>query len=464
MPILYCKEMLTMKKKITGALLLAGLLILGTDGIRAQVPQKISLNTAVTIALENNIDLKRTKNQVYNSEISLKQKKADFYPYISASTSASQRYGQSFDMTVAKLEDHDAQSVSAGLSANVNLFNGFQDVASYSKAQLDLRSEELTFERQQENISIETVSGFFQIILDNELIVIEEENLEAQRRQLQQIQAFYEAGNRSVADLLQAQSAIAQAEYRLIANQRNRAVHEQQLIETMGLLPDGNYEFELPTVDMFAIEELEFEFSQLYQRALGNRTDLESQRYSINAAGKQINIAQAGYWPSLSLSLSMQSNYSSLSMFTFSDQFFDINPNKSVGLSLSIPLFDQFRTKNNTEQARVMLETEKLTELKLKQQVAFEVKQSILDYESLYKQLIAATEQREYAEKALEAEEERYNVGSSTIIDLTQTRSQYVEAASNEATAKMNLTLQKLIVEYYTGDIDKGIASLVEMQ
>ncbi len=439
------------------------MLISSVTGVKAQQNIEITIKSAVEIALKNNIDLKRNENQVLTSEIAVNQEKADFYPNFSANASTSQKYGQSFDMTIGQLESQDSHSLNAGLSASINLFNGFSDIASYQKAIYDLRSEESSFVRQQETVMLNAVSGIIQIMLDTELITIQRENLQSQNQLLLQIDAFYQAGNRPVSDLLQQQASIAQAEYNVITAERNLAVGEQQLIQTLGLMPGDKYEFILPAIEDRLSEKIEYDYTSCYRTAINSRSDMLSQQYKINSSSKQIDVAQSGYWPSVSLSMSMQSNYSSLSQFSFYDQFTDINPYKTIGLSVSIPIFDQNRTKNNIKKAEISVESERLNENKLSQQIAFEVKQSILDFESLYKQLQAAVKQREFTEEALNAEQERYNVGASTIIELTQTRSRFVEAASNEARAKMNLLMQRILVAYYQGNIESEINTVFSL-
>lgn len=440
------------------------LLVLSTfDPISAQQRKTITIRNVLNIAMENSLDLKSMENQVHSIEINRAQAKADFLPYISANTSSSLRFGQSFDQTVGQLGDQETRTMNGSISAGFNIFNGFGDIAAYRKADLELKAVQASYERSKETIMLDAVSGFLQIMLDTELVTIQRENLEAQQRLLEQVEAFYNAGNRSISDLLQQQASIAQAEYNLISSERNLSVNEQRLIKTLGLHPGDEYNFGFPVTDDSWTEELDFEFNRIYQAAVTNRHDVISQLNQIHASGKQIDIARSGYFPALSLSMSLQSNYSSLSNREFSDQFFEINPNKSVGISLSIPLFDQFRTKNNVEKAKLSVESEKLNEIILKQQIAFEIKQSLLDFESLYKQLLAAEKQKEYAEQALEAEQERYNVGSSTIIELTQTRSRFVESASNEARAKMNLLLQRLVIAYYTGRTEEEILTVFKL-
>jgi len=428
----------------------------------AQEVRQITMNDAINIALENNFDLRRSANSLMSSEISYKQEKADFYPNLSASVSPSQRYGQVFDQITGQLESQQSRSMSVGTSVSINVFNGFNDIATLQKAQFELNASESSFDRTQQDIIYNTVSQFLQITLDKELILIDTENLEAQRQQLKRIEEFYKAGNRPIADVLQQRAAISQVEFQLLNTERNAEVNKLKLLLTMGILPDLEYQYITPSMEDFPIENVDYNEGQLIEKALAERSDLGAQRMQIKASDKQITAAKSGYWPTISLFTNVQSSYSSRSGFPFSEQIIDVNPNTSFGFSVSIPIFDRYRTKSNVENAKIQLSNNQLSMENLEQQTVLEVRQGILDFQSMYKQLGVAEAQFEYAEQALEAAEERYNVGASTLVELSQARASYVEAAGNQIQAKINLLIQRILIAYYTGNIEQEVAVLFE--
>ena len=428
---------------------------------QAQETQAITLGKAIQIALENNIELRRSSNQVAAGELSVRQAKADFYPNLNASASASEGYGRSFDPITDQTEGRDTQALNMRLSSSVTLFDGFGNVASLKKSQLDLAAKGESFSRTRQSIIFTAISQYLQVVMDKELIRSEKEHLEAQCQQLRRIEEFYKAGNRSMADVLQQRAAIAQAELRVLAAERNLNVSKLQLLKTMGLEPTMEVEIvELPA------EQLERLTSDLapgdsdimLEKALTKRPDVEAQNMQIEAARIQVRVARAEYWPSLSLFADTGSSYNSLNEFGgFSDQFFDSKPNATIGLSLSIPLFDRSRTKNNVAQAEVQLANERLSLENLKQEVTFQVQQAVLDYQTAMKQLEVAEAQLRFARQALEVAEERYNVGASTLVELSQSRAQYVEATNDRVKTHYNLLLHRVAIDYHQGDMDRMI-------
>ncbi|MCD6335205.1 MAG: TolC family protein, partial [Candidatus Latescibacteria bacterium] len=438
----------------TQLFLVAVFVLMGpTAGIlQAREIRSITLGEAIQIALENNLDLKRSSNQVAASELSVQQARADFYPNLNASVSTSEGYSRRVDPISDQTEGRGSQSLNVRLSSNVTLFNGFGNVASLEKSELDLAATEKSFSRTRESITFETISQFLQVLQDKELIQSEAENLEAQRGQLRRIEEFYKAGNRSMADVLQQRAMIAQAELRVLSAQRSLNVSKLRLLKTMGLEPTMDVEIaELPAEQLARLTSdlIPCDSERMLEKALTKRADVQARKMQIAAAQKQIRAARAGYWPALSLSADAGTGYSSLNEWGgFSDQLFDSSPNAGIGLALSIPIFDRSRTRHSVAQAEVQLANERLNMESLKQEVAFQIQQAVLDCETAAKQLDVAEAQLTSARRALEVTEARYNVGSATLVELAQFRAQYVEATNDRVKARTNLLLNRVTAEY----------------
>ena len=96
----------------------------------------ITIDEAITIALENNYTLKQAKNELDLAENLIVSEKADFLPTVSASMNGSRTTGQQFifDRFSEGLDpfvDVTSQSISGGMNANINLFNGFNNHFKY---------------------------------------------------------------------------------------------------------------------------------------------------------------------------------------------------------------------------------------------------------------------------------------------------------------------------------------------
>jgi outer membrane protein len=430
------------------AILLVAAPLFGATSLRA-VEGPIDLDRAIQIALERNADLQRQTNQVSLNQTTVDQARAQLYPDLNLSVSPSERFGRTFDPTIGTIENQRSESLSLRASSSLNLFNGFADQAAVESARLELNASQEDLERARQTVAYETASRFFTLFATEELIQVEEENIASQRQQLDRINAYWEQGTRARADVLQQEAALASAELRLVNAESSRDLAELRLKEILQINPLGEMEFTGPSLNDLTIERIDYRADQLFREALERRPDLKSQELHIAAAEEQIREANSGLLPKLNLSLGAGTGYSSLNQLsTFSNQLLDLNPDASIGLILSIPIFDRARTKSSVERAQVQVKNEQLALENLEQDIALAVQRALLDYQTALKRLEVTTTQQAAATEALAAMEARYDNGVATFVELSQSRAQQVDAAGSRIEAIYDVNLARLAVEF----------------
>ncbi len=432
------------------------MLVLSPEAAQAQQARQITFNDAVRIALDQNYLLRRSANNVDLQAINVSQRRMNFLPNLNFSSNGSQSYGRTFDLTEGNLVNQSINSISGSLSSSVNLFNGFGDVASLRQARLQHDARELDYERQRQTVVFTVMSNYLNLIERRERIRIQEENLAAQQQLLTQIDEFVRVGSRPMSDLFQQQASTAGAEALLLDAQRLYQLAEISLIQALQLDPFGNYEFVAPTVEDAVLVGEQYDVRAMMENAFERRLDLQASQTDIEAAAQGIRIARSNYWPSINFSANTRSSYNDLAQDNFNDQFFDRNRNSSLGISLSVPIFDRFLTRNSVQQARLQYENARLDLENVQQDIALQVRQAYLDYLTDEKRLDVTEKQVRAAEQALEAEQERYNVGASTLVELTQARANFVQASNDRVVATYNFLFRKRLIDYYIGVLDPG--------
>ena len=441
--------------------LLTALVVLATlltaRSAQAQAARTITFNEAVQIALDNNNALERAANAIELSAIAADRQYWDFYPNLSFSTSGRQSYGRTFSQEDLNFVNETTESISLGANTNINVFNGFADVAGLRQSRLNLEASEFDFERTRQTVVFNVMSTFLNLIEQQEQIRVREENLESNQQQLEQIEAFVEVGARPISDLYQQQAAVANAELQLIEAQRLVQNTEALLIQLLQLDPFGNYLFAAPEMaDGEVPTPQRYELSNLLTNAYDHRADLRAYELDIRAAREGIRIARSSYWPSLSITGNYGTGWNSRyfdQSATFFDQFNE-QRGGSIGLSLSLPIFDRFSTRHSTQEAEVRLNNAELALEDLQQEVAVQVRQAVLNYRSSLASLDATQAQVRFAEQALQAAEERYEVGAGTLVEVAQQRAAYVQAASDLVRSRYDVIFRQKLVDYYLGTLD----------
>ncbi len=426
----------------------------------------ITLTDAVQIALRQNVTVRQGRNTIDQSATNVRQARMQFLPNFSVSTGTATNVGRNFDQNEGRIINKTSQSVNAGLSSGVTLFNGFQNVANLRSAEANEEATEQTFMRTQQTVVFTVASNFLSLVTNQEQLGVQEQNLIAQEALQSQVERFVQAGTRAVSDLYQLQAAVASARLAVLTARQAIDLAKVDLMQTLQLDPSQEYTFVPPVlVDTAAIVEdsipglPRYDLDSLLAQAMTQRADLSAQLSRLEAAEQSIRSARGGRLPSVSMSAGYNSAYTNLNDLGFFNQF-DQRRGGSVNLSLSLPIFDRGNASINTQQAELQLANARLTLEQQRQAVSLEVKRALLDYQAAQEQLVAAAAQKRAADLAVTTIQERYRVGAATLVEVTQTRASQVQAASAYVNARYNLIFQQSLMSYYTGALNINQAPL----
>ncbi len=430
----------------------------------AETMPAYTIKEAVSIALQHNKEFKLTAMQVDLANLTVAQNEANFLPNLNTALQTSDRYAKSVDAMTGKRSSDNNFSMDVSVSSSVNLFNGFGDTATLAHSRYALKSTESNVVRQRHSVIYTTITRFVQVVTAQDAVRVEQENLAAQKLQLQKIQAFYESGNRPVSDVYQQEADIAEAELRVLNTERNVRVAKLLLMETLGLEPNTDYDLDAPEIDRMLHTLRTMNPTDSIAEIVTRRPDYVSQQTRIEAAREQITIARSDYYPSVALSANTGTSYSESGnrSGSFGDQIFDYNPYVSMGFSIQLPIFDRHSARINTSKATIQLTSEQLKLDQMRQQISIEYRQAIQDYQTAIKQVDVSESKVKFTRQSLESYQERYNVKASTLVELSQARTQYLQALYDQINAKYNLLLRGVAIAYYAGD-EEGMMVLLEV-
>lgn len=423
----------------------------------AQDARVINLEEAIELALENNFQLKQAKNNLGLAEFRELSAKADFLPSLSAGANQGRSFGRQFDNTTGEFGDFTINSFGANISSNMMIFNSFANINRLRAAGYEAQSQEEQVQRVREEIIFQTATRYLQYLLNLELLDISRENLETASRQLEQVDAQVEVGSRPSVDLLNQESIVANTELQIVNRENALELSKLQLIQTLQIDPLGEYEFVVPDIDEASMIPTEYSLEDLVRAALESRSDLKSEENRISAIERNLRVTKANFYPTLSLSLSTGSSYNDRNPTSFEDQFRNQNVRRNIGLSLQIPIFNRLNVRESVRAQEVNFRNAQLSLENTRLSVVQEVSQAFNDYKARIKELESTERALIASERAFETENQRYEIGASTLIELSQANSSYVEAQSNRIQALYNYIFQERLLDYYIGQLDEHI-------
>jgi outer membrane protein len=421
---------------------------------QAPVPATVvTFDQALKLALTQNTGVKQAQNTAALNSATVTQQKLAFLPNLSLSANTAQSYGNNFSTTDGQLVNTTTNSLNAGLSSSVTLFDGMKNLANLKSAQLDERAGEQDLTRAKQTAVFTVASNFLALVTQQQQLAVQQQNLTAQEALENQISQFVKAGSRPVSDLYQQQANVASARASVVSSQNAVELAKVDLIQTLQLDPRGTYDFEAPAVPDASASDVQFNLDSLLNRAFAQRPDLSADASRVESAQQDVKAANASKWPTISLTGGYNSGVSSANDASFLDQ---LNQRRggSIGIGISIPLFDRGATQAATERAQIQADNAKLSLDTQRQQVALEVRRAYLDYDAAKQQLAAADAQQKAAALATTTTQQRYQVGAATLVELTQARATQLQAQSAFINARNNLVFQQSLMSYYTGELN----------
>jgi outer membrane protein len=414
--------------------------------IASQV-QSMSLAQALGLALKNNHDIKLAKMNCQYSKLSLKKEKNDYLPQLTATSDLKMNndYGQSNP-------DKNYYFLGSNISATLNLFKGFDDIASIKNAQHILSSCQYTQIRQVQQVTYDIVIAYLKVMKQLREIEVAKDNMTYNCQQEKMIKAFCEAGKVPATDFYQQQAETANAKAILIFAENLYKLRKLELLEIIGIKDFKEFEVVMPEIAIFSMP-VETDINRLIKAALKNRADILALSENIYAKEAKINETASGRYVSVDLNAGIGSFYDDRHDENFMDQLGRNNLYSYIGLSLSLPIFDRNLTRIKVNQAQINKKNSELRLEKARQKIRVEISQAVADYQSAHETVKVSKVRLLYTEKALESVYHRYKRGAANLTELTQIRSDKIEAKNNLIEAEIDKLLKIVSIFFYSGDL-----------
>ncbi|MDV7186881.1 TolC family protein [Lutibacter sp. TH_r2] len=417
--------------------------------------KKWNLRECVDYALENNITVKQNQLNVALSEENVISSKGNFLPNLSGSTTGSLNFGSGFDPVTQDRVSTSTYGGSFGLSSGITVFDGYSNLNSYKQAQLGVEGSKLDLEKIKDDISLYVVNTYLNVLFAKENLNVAKVQLEISEKQIERANAQFEAGVKPKGDLLNAQSTAAADEQAVISYENTLNLALLDLAQLLQISPEG-FDIETIEIENPGIAMLYSDPTIVYEKALENRPEIEKAALGIESAALDIEIAKAGFLPTVSLGASASSGYGyDLKDNQFHSPFFtqlDDNLGYGVSFSVSIPIFSRGQIKSyvntqkiNYEKSAFALESAKLELQQTIQKAYYDAKAAAKTYESADKSLVAQKE-------AFKNAQESYNLGAMTQFDFDQVRNRFVNAEGAIIRAKYDYVFKTQVLKFYYGE------------
>ena len=386
--------------------------------------QNLTLNDAITIALENNYDLKIRQADEQVAGIRNSWGGSGAYPTInfSANSTNTWDYNESVDFTQERL--------TGGVSLNWLLFDGF--AMWIRKDQLELY-EDLSAGNTTiviENTVQSVILAYYKILLEYEKMRVSETLKNLSRDRFDYESERQQLGSLTTYDLLQAKNSWLEDQGRFLMQQVIYKNAMRDLNYLMAEPPDRRYEF----IEEFGVQPNVFSLDTLTQKMISTNSTLKNQYINQTLLQKEVLIKRSDWWPALSLN-GGYNNVSNELTLSGADPNKQDSYNYSASLNLSWSLFNGGNRKRAVEIAKIDRETGEIEIENMKHSLM----NQLYNYYEIHlvrqELLEVAQEAMETAQLNLDISEEKFRSGAINSFNYRDVQLLYLNAAVNRLDA-----------------------------
>ncbi len=427
--------------------------------LSASAQKKWTLTECIDYALQNNITLQQAKLQKQSATEERKQAKAALLPSLSASTNQSFGYRPWLENGVATVTNGTVNSKvnktyyngSYGINAQWTVWNGNQNRNQVKLGEVSEQQAELQTETTANNIQERIAQLYVQILYMNEAVEVNKQSLETSKRNEQRGKEMVEVGKMAKADLAQLTAQRAADEYTIVEAESNIANYKLQLKQLLELTGDEAFDIEMLTAgDEQALAEIPA-LSTVYETALGGRPEIKNAQLGLKQSDIQMNIAKAGAMPTISINGGVGTSTASMSSQNWDKQI-KTNFDASVGASVSVPLFDNRKTKTAVNKARIQREQAQLELLDQQKQLYATIEGYWLDAETNQQKFKTALTTVESEQASYDLLEEQFRLGLKNIVELMTGKDRLLSSQQNKLQAKYTTILNRQLLRFYQGE------------
>lgn len=445
-----------------------------------------SLNECIDYAFKNNVALNQQKLSSEVSKINYQQSKANILPNLNFSDAQSFSFGNTINTYTSQVVRQNTTSNDPSLSSSVVLFGGFKYMNLVKENKLNFEASKLDIETQKNNLALSVTAAYLQVLFEYDAVTIAQHQIDADSVQVKKTTLYVSAGQLAESNLYQVIAQLTTDKAAKVNAENQLQLAKVQLMQfmEMPIAPD----FEVGRPDLKEIpQDVKSSSAEIYQQAENTFPEVKSAALKINAANADLLVNKAAILPSLNLNAGLSTEYysamshtyyqtsyqnqtigylqnnpseavigqvplttTSTQRYPFFDQFRD-NFSQLVSFNLTVPIFNNYKARNNIRLSKIAIENARLNEQAVKNTLRKNVEQAYTDQLAANKNFIATVDQLNSEKRVYTDMEKKYYAGLSSVTDYEVEQNNYYKAILANLQAKYEYIYKTRVVDFYTG-------------
>lgn len=445
-----------MKKLFTAALLVLAFQV--PSFAQSEITGPIDLLTAVEIALENNLTLKRTEINQGNFEAELLANQGRRIPSLSSGVFPGYRWGRSINPVTNLFETRRIGNINVTANSSLPIFNGMRINNSIAQARKNLEAGQYSLQATRNTITLSVINLFIDVVFNREQVKIAENQLKTTTEQLERTKKLVAAGSLPLTNQLDLQSQNATNQLNLINAVNGLRLAKLALTQAMVIPFTEDFDVIEPAYEVNQAELTSSTPMEIFEVAVTTLPQIKAAEANIEVAEYGVKIAKGAFYPTIGAGVSIFSNYVDQAFLPGSSEIIPFrtqienNLSQSGNLQLNIPIFSNFSNKASLQRARVQ---QRLAEVE-----AQEAKNTLRqDIETAYTQALAAEQSYQASlvrikslEETFRVSQQQFDLGAINSVNFQVAQNNLFNAQADLINAKYSYIFRVKVLDFYLGN------------
>ena len=439
-----------MKFKLFCILLMITFMIKGQD-------RPWGFKRCVEHAIVNNIELRQLRLAKDNKEIILNTSKYNRLPNLYGGINEDFDFGRSPSKD-GTIKDQSATSSYAYLQTSIPVFTGLKIIRDKEAKELDLLAAIEGLNKANEDLTVRILMLYMQILLNKELQHVAQMQVDLCKEQVLRIDKLVKSQKIANSQLYDINAQLAIDEVTLTKAKNNVELSILSLIQLLNIDDvDNSFDIITPQLNGYENNDIESFISpdDIFYYAVNTKPVIKEQEFLLESSYKSLLIAKAGYSPQINLNASFTTYYYHYNGFDnnipFADQI-NQNARQTISLTLSVPIFNRFQTRNNIKSARIAILNQELTIEAVKHNLYSEIRQAYANTIASCETLASTTKAVSASKKKFQDTEARFRAEKGTTLEYNESKTNYFQSLSEQTQAKFDYIFRRKILDLYNGE------------
>jgi outer membrane protein len=413
--------------------------VLATSAAFAQAPQKLTLQDAEALALAHHPQIASIRYSALAADQGTREAKSAYYPFAYGSLTGA---GADQPSRIAAgglnnpiIFNREANGITVGQL--VTDFGRTQNLVESSRLHAQAAAQDVQTSRLQ--VLLQVDRAYYDVIKAQAVLRVAEQTVKDRQLVADQVTALAKSKLKSGVDVSFADVNLAQAKLLLVQAQNDQQAGFAALSASLGYSDQRTFEL----ADVPVPSAPPSQFSDLVTQAFKNRPELASQRYTQESAEKFAKAERDLWFPTISALVT--AGVTPVHQAALGDNY------AAAGLNVNIPIFEGhlFSARRAQAQFKARAEEENLRDLQ--DRVARDVRVAWLNANTGFQRLDLTSQYLQMANQALDLAQERYKLGLSSIVELSQAQLNQTQAEIEQVSAKYDYAFQIANLNFQIG-------------